>query len=158
MPRFASPKFADMHFVYDFCDGNLLTVLRKCQHWYPDWRRSYQRVFKMVHCNWRETGTLMPMHLLPMKDSTCKYVSDIVRNKTINEHSWHFFCSRTFSECRMIYTAWKSVVSFLYITSTEVAARGEISLSPALAVGAHPSVSVPCIVDWQGSMYKKWYI
>jgi hypothetical protein len=31
------------------------------QHRYPDWRQPYQRALERVHCNLRETGTLM-MH------------------------------------------------------------------------------------------------
>jgi hypothetical protein len=35
MPRFTMAKFADIFFVYGFCDGNSLVALKEYQHRYP---------------------------------------------------------------------------------------------------------------------------
>jgi hypothetical protein len=60
MPIFTNEEYADMHFVYGFCDRNSLAALMEYQQQYSDRRQPYRCVFEMVHCNMRETGTLMP--------------------------------------------------------------------------------------------------
>jgi hypothetical protein len=41
---FTNAEFADMHFVYGFCDGNFLAASREYQHLYPN-RRKLSDVF-----------------------------------------------------------------------------------------------------------------
>jgi hypothetical protein len=60
MLRFANEEYADMHFVYGFCDGNALAALREYQFRYADWRQPCRRVFETVLRNMRETGIVMP--------------------------------------------------------------------------------------------------
>jgi hypothetical protein len=55
---FKQARYADMHFVYGFCDGNSLAVVREYQNRYPDRKQPYRRVLERVHRNLTETGTL----------------------------------------------------------------------------------------------------
>jgi hypothetical protein len=53
-------EYADIHFVYGFCDGNAAAAARDYQLRYPDRRHPERRVFEAVHRRLRETGSFKP--------------------------------------------------------------------------------------------------
>lgn len=51
-------EYAEMHFVYGFCDGNALAAQREYQRRYPDRRLPSSRVFSRLHQRLLERGTV----------------------------------------------------------------------------------------------------
>jgi hypothetical protein len=51
------PEYADIHFVYGFCDGNAAFATSEYQLRYLDRRHPERRVFEAVHRRLRETGS-----------------------------------------------------------------------------------------------------
>jgi hypothetical protein len=51
--------YADMHFIYIFCDGNATAASRQYQFRYPDQRQSDRHVFAAVHVCLRERRAVM---------------------------------------------------------------------------------------------------
>jgi hypothetical protein len=60
MKMYTNAEYADIHFVYGFCDGNAAGVAREYQLRYPDRRHPKRRVFEAVHRRPRETGSFKP--------------------------------------------------------------------------------------------------
>lgn len=60
MPRYTSEEYADMHFVYGFCNGNALMAAREYANRYPGRETPYHRTFTNLHRRLRERGTLFP--------------------------------------------------------------------------------------------------
>ena len=50
--------YAEMHFVYGYCDGNVLAAQRKYHARYPDRRVPIDRVFTRLHQCLLERGTV----------------------------------------------------------------------------------------------------
>jgi hypothetical protein len=57
MEMYTNVEYADIHFVYGFCDGNAAAAAREYQLRYPDRRHPERRVFEAVHQRLRETGS-----------------------------------------------------------------------------------------------------
>jgi hypothetical protein len=60
MARFTNAEYADVHFVYGFCDGNARAASTEYQCRYPDQTQPNRHVFVTVHCSLRKTGAFMP--------------------------------------------------------------------------------------------------
>lgn len=56
MPLFSSVEYADMHFIYGFCDGSAAAAVREYRRRYPDRRQPSGRVFVNIHRHFREFG------------------------------------------------------------------------------------------------------
>jgi hypothetical protein len=62
MEMYTNAEYADIHFVYGFCDGNAAAAAREYQL-YPDWRHPERRVFEAVHRRLRDRFTqTMDLH------------------------------------------------------------------------------------------------
>lgn len=57
MPRFTNEEYADMHFVYGFCDGNSRRAEEEYRLRYPHRRAPNRAVFAAVHQRLRESGS-----------------------------------------------------------------------------------------------------
>lgn len=47
--RFTNQEYAQMHFVYGFCDGNALQAVQEYRRRFPNRRLPHRRVFENVH-------------------------------------------------------------------------------------------------------------
>lgn len=57
MPRtYSNVEYADMHFVYGFCNGNAREAVREYSRRYPNRRLPHYSTFINVHINFREHG------------------------------------------------------------------------------------------------------
>jgi len=56
-------EYADIIFVYGFCNGNALAACREYSLRFPNRRRSHSRVFACVYNKLRETGALPSSHI-----------------------------------------------------------------------------------------------
>jgi len=64
MPHvFTHAEYADIIFVYGFCNGNALVACTEYSLRFPNRRRSDSRVFASVHNKLRETGALPSSHI-----------------------------------------------------------------------------------------------
>jgi hypothetical protein len=57
MEMYTNAEYADIHFVYGFCDDNASAAAREYQLRYPDWTHPERRVFEAVHHRLKETGS-----------------------------------------------------------------------------------------------------
>ena len=55
---FSIAEYADMIYVYGFCDGNSVHAVAEYQHRFPNRRIPTRRVFTRVYQTLRDTGTL----------------------------------------------------------------------------------------------------
>ena len=55
---FSVAEYADMIYVYGFCDGNSVNAVAEYQQFFPNCRIPTQRVFTEVYKTSRDTGTL----------------------------------------------------------------------------------------------------
>jgi len=60
---FTHAEYADMVFVYEFCNGNALAACREYSLWFPNLRVPDSRVFASVYNKLRETGALPSSHI-----------------------------------------------------------------------------------------------
>jgi hypothetical protein len=59
MPHFfTNAEYADMLYVYGFCDGSATAAFEECRRRFPMHRIPDRRVFSMVFNTFRERGTL----------------------------------------------------------------------------------------------------
>ncbi|KAG8301312.1 hypothetical protein J6590_056782 [Homalodisca vitripennis] len=56
--EFTTREYADMHFIYGFCDGNARAAQREYQARYPDRRLPSHSVFSRLHQRLVEGGTV----------------------------------------------------------------------------------------------------
>jgi len=64
MPHvFTHVEYADVVFVYGFCNGNDLAACREYSLRFPNHRVPYSRVFASVYNNLRKTGQLPSSHI-----------------------------------------------------------------------------------------------
>lgn len=57
MPRvFTSEEYADIHFVYGYCNGNAVAAVREYRLRFPDRRLPHKDVFGAIHRRFREFG------------------------------------------------------------------------------------------------------
>jgi hypothetical protein len=61
---FKNAEYADMLYVYGFCDGSAITAVGEYRQRLPMRRISYRRVFPMVFSTLRESGTSPSAHAL----------------------------------------------------------------------------------------------
>jgi hypothetical protein len=57
---YTNTEYADIHFVYGFCDGNAAAAVWEYELRYLDRRHPERHVFEAVHRRLRETGSLKP--------------------------------------------------------------------------------------------------
>jgi hypothetical protein len=57
MEMYTNVEYADIHFLYGFCDGNAAAAAREYQLRCPDRRHRERRVFEAVHRRLRETDS-----------------------------------------------------------------------------------------------------
>ena len=55
---FSFEEYADMIYVYGFCDGNSVLAVAEYQRWFPNRRIPNRRVFTVVYQTLRDTGRL----------------------------------------------------------------------------------------------------
>lgn len=56
MPNFTNTEYADIHFIYGFCNGNAAEASREYGRRFPNRRRPNAQVFVQVHRRFRECG------------------------------------------------------------------------------------------------------
>jgi len=61
--RFSVAEYADMIYVYGFCDGNSVQAVAEYQQRFPNRRIPTQRMFTGVYQTLRDTGTLPGVHI-----------------------------------------------------------------------------------------------
>lgn len=54
--RFSSEEYADMHFVYGYCNGSARQAVIEYRHRFPNRRIPHYRTFLEVHRQFRECG------------------------------------------------------------------------------------------------------
>lgn len=62
MSRFTPEEFADIHFIYGYCNGNARAAEREYANRYPNRRVPDHRTFEGVHRRLRERGTVLPYY------------------------------------------------------------------------------------------------
>jgi hypothetical protein len=60
MELYTNAEYAEIHFVYGFCDGNAAAAASEYQLSYLDRRHPERLVFEAVHRRLRETGSFKP--------------------------------------------------------------------------------------------------
>jgi hypothetical protein len=60
--NFSNAEFADMHFVYGFCDGNSSAAMREYRRRFPNRRVPSKNVFTRLHQRLKETGSFSNTH------------------------------------------------------------------------------------------------
>jgi hypothetical protein len=60
MEMYTNAEYADIHFVYGFCDRNYVAAASEYQLRCPDRRHPERRVFESIHRRLRETGSFKP--------------------------------------------------------------------------------------------------
>jgi hypothetical protein len=60
MEMYTNAEYADIHFIYGFCDGNAAAAAREYQLRYPDRRHPQRRVFEAVKRRLRGTVSFKP--------------------------------------------------------------------------------------------------
>jgi hypothetical protein len=60
MEMYTNAEYANIHFIYGFCDRNATAAAREYQLRYPDRRHPERLVFEVVHHRLRETGSFKP--------------------------------------------------------------------------------------------------
>jgi len=79
---FTHAEYADMVFVYGFCNGNTLAECREYSLWFPNLRVPDSRVFASVYNKLRETGALHSSHISsePANEQNVDEVDSILRS------------------------------------------------------------------------------
>jgi hypothetical protein len=120
-----------MHFVYDSCDGNTKTAMRKYQYLNSDPMHTNRCVSTTVNCSLRNTGAYMsPVHT---GHGRCNKQNEVVRlvalygNPSARTHNATYWTSLFQS---LEYTAWWTVVSFSCTTYTRATADTASTFSP----------------------------
>ena len=65
---FSVAKYADMIYVYGFCDGNSVHAVAEYQQRFPNHRIPTRRVFTRVYQTLRDTGTLPGVRIAAERD------------------------------------------------------------------------------------------
>jgi len=65
---FSVAEYADMIFVYSFCDGNSVQAVAEYQQCFPNHRIPTRRVFTRVYQTLRDTGTLPGVRIAAERD------------------------------------------------------------------------------------------
>ena len=65
---FSVAKYADMTFVYGFCDSNSVQAVAEYQQCFPNRRIPTRRVFTRVYQTLRDTGTLPGVRIAAERD------------------------------------------------------------------------------------------
>jgi len=65
---FSVADYANMIYVYGFCDGNSVQAVAECQQRFPNRRIPTQRVFTRVYQTLRDTGTLPAVRIAAERD------------------------------------------------------------------------------------------
>ena len=65
---FSVADYANMIYVYGFCDGNSVQAVAECQQRFPNRRIPTQRVFTRVYQTLRDTGTLPGVRITAERD------------------------------------------------------------------------------------------
>jgi len=65
---FSVAEYADMIYVYGFCDGNSLHAVAEYQQRFPNRRIPNRRVFTRVYQTLRDTGTLPGVRIAAERD------------------------------------------------------------------------------------------
>ena len=60
---FSVTEYADIIYVYGFCDGNSINAAAEYQQRFPNRRIPTRRVFTRVYLTLRDTGTLPGVHI-----------------------------------------------------------------------------------------------
>lgn len=60
MPRYTTEEYADMHFIYGFCNANARMAAREYANRYPHRQTPHHETFTNLHRRLRERGTLFP--------------------------------------------------------------------------------------------------
>jgi hypothetical protein len=138
-----------MHFVYDFCDGNSFAALRAYQHRYLDRRQTFRRVLERVHCNLRETGTLMVHSHAGCGMSNVWDQDDVLyivhANPSAGIH--HISCSTDgFLRNSLAYRAWEQVLPF-HVQPVQGLQQGTNISAYSVFGGCHARL---CTTQWRG--------
>jgi len=56
-------EYCDMHFVYEFCDGNARAAVQEYERRFPDRRIPSRSVFTRIHQTLRDAGSLPSVSL-----------------------------------------------------------------------------------------------
>jgi len=65
---FSVAEYADMIYVYGFCDGNSVQAVAEYQQGFPNHRIPTRRVFTRVYQTLRDTGTLPGVRIAAERD------------------------------------------------------------------------------------------
>ena len=74
---FSVAEYADMIYVYGFCDGNSVHPIAEYQRRFPNCRIPTRKVFTQVYQTLQDTGTLSGIHIAAEHDV----------NETVNEEA-----------------------------------------------------------------------
>jgi hypothetical protein len=73
---FSVAQYADMVYVYRFCDGNSVHAVAKYQQRFPNRRIPTRRVFTRVYQTLRDTGTLPDVRIAAKRDIINQGIDD----------------------------------------------------------------------------------
>jgi len=65
---FSVAEYADMIYVYGFCDGNSVHAVAEYQRRFPDRRIPTRKVFTRIYQTLRDTGTLRGVRIAAERD------------------------------------------------------------------------------------------